>query len=171
VARSVVGSRRADHLHKLAIMTQFLTSPINRIERRILRPVWLATITAVVVALLGRHWWSAGAAVLGLLLLGHIGAGLHPLASARDLCNGPTSGMTAEREAALLPVGAQLALAARASTQIAVFFVLALSWLAIAGLRWRWFVAIPAAWVGGLLVGVLIRWRLVVVPAGVAVLD
>jgi hypothetical protein len=134
---------------------------VRRFEVRVLRPLWIVAIASGILLAFASLWWSVGVAVLTVLALGTVGSGLHPLLTAAQLVEGPVKTAAAHAEAIVLPGDVQLSLVARACTQLAILIGLVLSWIGIALLDWRWFLAVPAAWAAATFVGGLLKFRFV----------
>lgn len=139
------------------------SSVVRRFEICAVRPLWLATVAAAAVAAFTRHWWSLGAGVVAILLFGLIGASLHPMQSRSDLAEGPLEGPMAKLEQRSTPEEVQRLLVGRACTYLAMLLAAVLVWPAFAFLRWRWFVAIPSAYVIAALTGGILKYTFVLI--------
>ena len=142
-----------------------IANPIRRFEKTALQPSWLLTLALGVSSLFMRDWWSLAFTALLLFFLGIIGSGVHPRMTAGQLTGGPTESQAAADEASALPFGLQLILVGRACTQLGLLTGLALSWVAMAVLGWRWFTAIPISLVTAVLVGAFLKYHFVLAPA------
>jgi hypothetical protein len=79
-----------------------MTDQVRRFELGIVRPLHILFILlAVTFALKSLWWWLAGC-IVALFYVGVIGSKLHPLQSASDLAQGPTTGAAAYVEADLM---------------------------------------------------------------------
>ena len=83
---------------------------VRRFETRVLRPAWFTTVLASIIDAFTRHWSSLVAGVLALYCLGVVGAGLHPMQTARDVSAGPLESAAAIAEERLTSLSSQLAL-------------------------------------------------------------
>jgi len=131
--------------------------PVRRFEVAILRPAQLLILAAgTVTALRGRWWWVVGC-VLGLLYLGVVGSKLHPLQTASDLAQGPLEGPVAAAESAVLTQDDKRRLVDQACTRIGILAGAVLFFVLFGLFRWRWYWAVPAAWVAVMLSGAVLK--------------
>jgi hypothetical protein len=138
---------------------------VRRLETGVIRPLWAAAIIAAVTAGFTRHWWSLAAAIIAAFCLGLIGSGLHPLQTARDLAEGPLEGPASIPDERLVSGNTQLVLVGRACTRLALLLGFAVAWIAFASLHLRWFIGLPMAWLGAVLMGGFLKYRFVLSPS------
>jgi hypothetical protein len=139
-----------------------VTGPVRHFESVALRPFWALTLVAGITAAFSGAWGSVALAALLLWFLGITGSALHPLQSARDLTEGPLENPAAAVEEELLSVPFQAGMVSRASMHLSMAIGIAGAWIAIVWLHWRWYAALPLAyllmvWVGGAMRYVFVR--------------
>ena len=137
---------------------------IRRFEFSVLKPLWLAVLATAFFHGYRREWWSVGAMVVALLLLGGVGSALHPAMSASELAQGPTSSPGARFEVPVVSDAIQLVLVSRGCTLVAAFLIPMLTWWStqLAGLPW--YFALPAALVAAPMVGGVLKYVYVLRP-------
>jgi hypothetical protein len=134
-----------------------MENAIRRFELAVLRPLQIAFVVAAIVSVFQGMWWCLGGCVVGVLALGVIGAGLHPLQSASDLSQGPTESPAARVESRLLPPEVQSALVGRACTGVGILLGLTATAVFWGLIGWSWYIAIPLAWVAAIFSGALLK--------------
>ena len=123
-----------------------MINQVRQFELAILRPLQLAFFAAAIIAGFTRHWFWLGGCVLAFLYLGTVGSKLHPFQTASELASGPLTNPAADREAALLSPGAKSGLVGVACTRIGILLGFAAGLVFWFALDWRWYFALPAAW-------------------------
>jgi hypothetical protein len=113
--------------------------------------VWLAVVVETIAAAFHHLWFWVLAGVVGMIYIGLVGARLHPTLSASQLREGPTEGEPAIQEMAVMSKDERLALIATALNRLipVLATLIAANLLVLA--TWRWYAAIPVAFVGAML--------------------
>jgi hypothetical protein len=142
------------------------TSVTRKFEVAAIRPLWVLTLLATLLAAITRHWWSLALGIVALFVIGMIGASLHPTQSAGDLLRGPLEGPAAVVEQGLLSDDFQRLLVSRACTQLAMLLAAILAWIGIALLDWHWYVVLPVAYIIAALIGAVLKQRFVLAGGG-----
>jgi hypothetical protein len=107
------------------------SSLIKRFELVVMRPIWLSIVGVGFVHCLRQEWWSVGAMVLALFVLGGVGGALHPAMSASELAGGTTGSAGAKYENSVLSPIVQHAVIARGCTLVTMFLIPYIGWVAI----------------------------------------
>jgi hypothetical protein len=118
--------------------------------------LWLLIVVETGVAAFHHKWWWALAGIVGVFYVGFVGARIHPTLSAAQLREGPTEGAAAKAEMEALTKDDRLNLIASAFARLHPVFILLLAANFLVVADWRWFVALPAAFIGGILLSALI---------------
>jgi hypothetical protein len=135
----------------------------RRFETRVLRPLWLLTITLGLVAATQRAWGSVVIAALLVWYISIAGSALHPLQGDLDLAKGPTTGDAALAEAVLLSDALQVGMVSRAATHVAIITAVEVGWILIGWLTWRWYLALPVAYFTATIIGGALKYHFSVV--------
>ena len=130
--------------------------PRTRFQVVVLWPLLANSAGGVIASAITKNWTYAAFFVADLLLVGAIGAGLHPMLVYSDLARGPITSVAANTERSTLPFPVKLLLNRRASVLVALLLVANLSALLIHS-GWPWYSAMPVSFaVSSLLGGVLV---------------
>lgn len=120
---------------------------IRSFEAFVLRPLWVGLIAGGIYSALNGRWFWVGGCLIGCIYLGAVGAKLHPFQSAADLAKGPLTNPVATVETESLSPAEVTWLISFASTKVAFLVgVIVGIWL-ISEARWRWYLALPLAFV------------------------
>lgn len=130
---------------------------IKYFEMIVIRPLWIVTLVVAVVSLFRESCWLSIGCAIGLLCIGGIGSGMHPLQSARDLSQGPLKGPAAVREAVMLAQEDQLVLVRQACTKVGILIGIALFVVLLTISHWHWYWAALVAFFGCVNVAAVLR--------------
>jgi uncharacterized protein YneF (UPF0154 family) len=113
--------------------------------------VWLAVVIETITAAVHHLWFWVFAGVVGVLYIGLVGTRLHPTLSASQMRAGPTESEPAIQEMAAMSRDERLTLIAAALNRLipVLATLLAANLLVLA--TWKWYVAIPVAFIGAML--------------------
>jgi hypothetical protein len=137
----------------------YWADPRTKFRIVILRVLSVNLDVAALSSLITGHWMLAAAFGIEGLIVGAIGASLHPFMTWRDLRSGFRS-VSARTEALSLPLEAKYALVDRACTQLAMLvFANAVAILALRA-GWKWYAAVGIAYILSGLIGGILKFAL-----------
>jgi hypothetical protein len=135
---------------------EYWADPRTKFRIVILRALLINLNVAALCSLITGHWLLVGACGIEGLIVGAIGASLHPFMTWRDLRSGFRSA-NAQAEALSLPLEVKFALVDRACTQLTMLiFVDAIAFSIWAG--WRWYKAAALISIVPTLIGGVLRF-------------
>ena len=135
-----------------------MSDPVTRFELFVLRPFWVALAITTTFAAFRAQWSLMAGALAGMFYLGVIGSKLHPLQSARDLTDGPTTSDAAVKESACLSDGVKSLLVGQACTRVALLLCITIAFVLLAELRMHWYIGVAVAWVVSMLAGGILKF-------------
>ena len=124
-----------------------MKDPVKNFESVVLRPLNILFVLPAIYFLMQGKWLPFIGCDSAMLFICHIGANLHPIQSARDLARGPLTNPMAELESQLYTPQQKKLLAGRACMKVGILVGLTIGVICWTILGWRWYFAIPAAWV------------------------
>jgi hypothetical protein len=137
--------------------------PIKRLERLVLRPLWIVVFVAAIWSTINARWWLLAASIGGFLYLGAIGAKVHAVQSASDLAAGPTTSPAAHRESEALTGQMQRAIISPACTHVGILCGIAAAIVASAVLGYPWWVAAIALFLIAAIAGGILKFAFALV--------